>query len=79
MSPTGTILLPLLVVLAAACGPKSAGDTPAPVQEWLCSGRGDVAEIKQRVEAGSREDAIEKFKKAHTDVATAFCTPNPRR
>jgi hypothetical protein len=71
--------LTAMMVAVAACGPKGAEETPVPSQEWLCRGRTTSSEVSARVDAGTREEALAKFRKDHPDATAPVCTPNPRR
>ncbi len=73
---SGTILLALL--LGSACGPKTAANSPAPLVEFICAGRSSVGDVRERVDATNRDEAVAKFKKKHADIPVATCTPNPR-
>ena len=67
------------LLLAGACAKNQTATQSEPLTEFLCRGRGEVAEISGRVEATTREVAEEKFREAHKDVLNPTCTPNPRR
>ena len=67
------------LLLAGACAKNQTATQTEPLTEYLCRGRGEVAEITGRVEASTREVAEEKFREEHKDVLNPTCTPNPRR
>jgi hypothetical protein len=67
-----------VMVLVAGCGPKSAATGAEPTMEFICLGRGSVGDIRERVDATNRDEAIKKFRDKHSDVVAPTCTPNPR-
>jgi ABC-type glycerol-3-phosphate transport system substrate-binding protein len=68
----------LALMLAAACAGNSASTGTAPLVEYICSGRDSDGDVRERVDAKDRDDAIAKFKAKHKDIPVASCTPNPR-
>ena len=68
----------LALILVAACSGNTPSTGAAPTQEYICSGRDSNGDVRERVDATNRDDAIAKFKKKHTDITVASCTPNPR-
>lgn len=69
----------LMVLLLAGCGHKPVNPDAAPVYEWICSGRTGDSQVKTRVDAASREEALAKAKEKYPDMIAPQCTPNPRR
>jgi hypothetical protein len=67
-----------LLVLAISCSGNSASTGAAPLTEYICAGRDSNGDVRERVDATNRDDAIRKFKEKHTDIPVAQCTPNPR-
>lgn len=68
----------LTLLLAAGCSGNTASTGAAPLVEYICAGRDSNGDVRERVDAKDREDAIAKFKAKHTDIPVANCTPNPR-
>jgi len=72
-----------LIVSTLAFGSACASNTPAsgaaPLTEYICSGRSSVGDVRERVNAASRDEAVAKFKEKHADIPVASCTPNPRQ
>ena len=75
---TRLIVVAMVVTAGAACGPKGA-EKPAPLPEWICTGRTTTSTVRVRIEAKTREEALDKLKQQYPDVGAPSCTPNPRR
>jgi hypothetical protein len=73
------VVLAGLTLMLGACAKNHGATQSEPLTEFLCKGRGEVAEITGRIEATTREVAEEKFREQHKDVLNPTCTPNPRR
>ena len=72
------VAIAALSIAAMACGPKGA-EKPAPLPEWLCSGRTAEASVQVRIEAKTREEALEKLKQQYPGIGRPGCSLNPRR
>jgi hypothetical protein len=73
------LLSPVTAVPLAGCSPKPVNPDAPPVYEWLCSGRAGDRQVKTRVDASSREEAMAKAKEKFPDMTAPQCTPNPKR
>jgi hypothetical protein len=78
MRPIRLLVIAAVAVTTMACGPKGV-EKPAPLPEWLCTGRTTTSSVRVRIEASTREEALDKLKQQYPDIGAPSCTPNPRR
>jgi hypothetical protein len=78
MGLTRQFVIAAVIMAGAACGPKGA-EKPAPMPEWICSGRTTERSVQIRIEAKTREEALEKLKQQYPDIGRPGCSLNPRR